>query len=369
MAQAPVAYSEAIGRRTRTGTWEEQKVSTYRVIAAAIDEGRWDDAASLAHFLVDEANVCFTLYRQWIADLSAFLAEQGVAREEVDRANERIVAKLALADGTPWHARRHWEVFRTGVEDLVALIHRRQQQAALVRADEVRATWRQLHDRDVDHTYGLMHEVVTRLGEDAIVPMWDRVLLPLFVWRYEKFDIDKHPWDEALHTLMLVFFEAARGHLFGPGRYGDVELIETDDRFIVRFDPCGSGGRIVGGDAIEGTPPRTEPPYGWSVSEQPRSWNHFQRGVCHYCTHCIRLMEEWPIDRFGYPVRVVDPPVYDPERPERSGKCQYQMFKDPTAVPAEYYARVGRTRPQTFGSRALGAPELPPLTAGLPGAG
>jgi hypothetical protein len=45
------------------------------------------------------------------------------------------------------------------------------------------------------------------------------------------------------------------------------------------------------------------------------------------------------------------------------------MFKDPTQVPAEYYERVGRVKPEAFGSRAQGARELPVLNAGLPGAG
>ena len=100
---------------------------------------------------------------------------------------------------------------------------------------------------------------------------------------------------------MLVACEAMRGHLVGPERTGDMELIETDDRYILRFDPCGSGGRTIRGDRIEGTPPRTEPPYNWSVSEEPHTWNHGKKGVCHYCTHCVYLMEEIPMDRFGYP--------------------------------------------------------------------
>jgi hypothetical protein len=82
-------------------------------------------------------------------------------------------------------------------------------------------------------------------------------------------------------------------------------------------------------------------------------------------------MEEMPIDRFGYPVRVIDPPIYpDTSRdPDVRQKCQWQMFKDPTQVPEEYYARVGRTKPAAFGSRAHGARELPMVNAGLPGAG
>ena len=97
------------------------------------------------------------------------------------------------------------------------------------------------------------------------------MLLPLFAWRYEKFDIDKHPWDEALETLMYVACEAMRGHLVGPERTGDMELIETEDRYIVRFDPCGSGQRTVRGDWIEGTPPRMEAPYNWKVSRGART--------------------------------------------------------------------------------------------------
>ncbi len=82
-----------------------------------------------------------------------------------------------------------------------------------------------------------------RLGDDAIPRMYERVLLPLFAWRYEKFDIDKHPWDEGLETLMYVAFEAMRGHLVGPERTGDMYFEELEDRYVLRFDACGSGGR------------------------------------------------------------------------------------------------------------------------------
>ena len=99
-----------------------------------------------------------------------------------------------------------------------------------------------------------MSEIVVRLGEEAIGRMWEKVLLPLFAWRYEKFDIDKFPWDEGLEVLMTVACEAMRGHLVGPERTGDFELIEIDDRYMLRFDPCGSGGRTLRGDPIEGTP-------------------------------------------------------------------------------------------------------------------
>jgi hypothetical protein len=371
VSETKVAFSEALGRRIRLGSWEDQKISTYRKIQEALAAHRWDQAARLANYFVDEANVCFTLYRQWISDLQAYLADNGVSADELERLNAELVAKLALPDGSPWHPRRHWDLFLTQVEELVALAHRELAAEASAKLDGAKETWRQTHDRDVDHVYGLMHEVKARLGEPAVRDMYDRVLLPLFAWRYEKFDVDKHPWDEGLEVLMLVACEAMRGHLVGPGRTGDFELEETADRFILRFDPCGSGQRTIRGDWIEGTPPRMEPPYNWSVTEEPHTWNHGQPGVCLYCCHCIILMEEMPMDRFGYPVRVIDPPVYpDTNRdPERRQKCQWHMFKDPTAVPEEYYERVGRKRPAAFGSRAQGAEPLPDVSSGLPGAG
>jgi hypothetical protein len=365
-----IAFVEALGRRVRLGSWQDQRVSTYRKIGEALAEGRWDDAAALTHYFVDEANVCFQLYRQWIADLNGFLVDRGTPPEELDQVNAGIVATLALPDGRPWNPRREWDRFISLIERTVGLCHRERPEEAHASLDEAKEAWRQVHDRDVDHTYGLMSEVKRRLGESAIAAMYERVLLPLFAWRYDKFDIDRHPWDEGLEVLMLVACEAMRGHLVGPERTGDFELVEEEDRFVLRFDPCGSGQRTVRGDWIEGTPPRMEPPYGWAVSEEEHSWNHYTRGVCLYCAHCIVLMEEMPMDRFGYPVRVIDPPVYpDTDRdPARRQKCQWQMFKDPTAVPEKYYHRVGRTKPQAFGSRAHDAPALPDVT-GMPGAG
>ena len=77
MVETKIAFTELLGRRVRMGPWEDQKVSTYRKIIEALDAGRWDEAATLGSYFVDEANVCFTLYRQWIGDLNAFLRERG----------------------------------------------------------------------------------------------------------------------------------------------------------------------------------------------------------------------------------------------------------------------------------------------------
>jgi hypothetical protein len=371
VGETTIAFTELLGRRVRMGPWEDQKISTYRKIIEALEGARWDEAAALGSYFVDEANVCFTIYRQWIGDLNGYLADKNVDAAVIAARNDQAIAVAKLPDGSPWHPRKHWDRFLSEVQAFTAATYREQPAEARRWLDTMKETWRQCHDRDVDHTYALMSLVKEQLGEDAVRDMYDRVLLPLFVWRYEKFDIDKHPWDQALETLMLVACEAMRGHLVGPERTGDMELIELEDRYVLRFDPCGSGGRTLRGDNQEGTPPRMQPPYNWTVTEEPHTWNHNTPGVCLYCAHCIILMEEMPMDRFGYPVRVIDPPVYDPERTAVgvAQKCQWQMFKDPTQTPEEYYTRVGRTKPTSFGSRAHGARELPMVNVGLPGAG
>src|SRR5260221_542961 len=109
-----VEYVPAVGRRARLGNWQDQKISTYRKIREAIEQGRWDDAAELGNYFVDEAKVCFAIYRQWIPDLKGFLTENGVLPAEIERANAEIVSKLDLPDGRPGGGRASGRCAGTG---------------------------------------------------------------------------------------------------------------------------------------------------------------------------------------------------------------------------------------------------------------
>ena len=364
-------FSDILQRRVRLGSWEDQKVSTYARIIECLDNGDWHNASALADYFVDEAAVCWKLYRQWLADLEGFLRDEGTPESELTAIAQRLDELTVLPDGTPFDSFALWEEFQALIKQVVDAATAHDAETAKRVMAEAKEVWRRTHDRDVDKTYCYMSEVAERYGDDAIPKMYERVLLPLFAWRYAKFDIDQYPWDEGLETLLYVACEAMRGHLVGPERTGDFELEEFADRFELQFDPCGSGGRTLRGDPIEGTPPRMEAPYNWRVSEEERDWNHYQKGVCLYCAHCVILMEHMPIDRFGYPVRVVEPPVYGAV--DESGapqKCKWTMYKDPTKTPEEVYTRTGRVKPTEFGSRARGVVDLPdPTTFRMPGSG
>ncbi len=90
MTETRIAFTELLGRRVRMGSWEDQKISTYQKIRDALDAGAWDEAGQLESYFIDEANVCFTLYRQWIGDLTGFLRDGGVDEATIEARNEQL---------------------------------------------------------------------------------------------------------------------------------------------------------------------------------------------------------------------------------------------------------------------------------------
>jgi hypothetical protein len=343
-----ISYSEVLGRRVRSGDWEDQAVATYDKILAALDEGRFADAAELADFFVDEAAVIHSIYRDWIPQLIEFLEGRGVGEDELAEVNEGILALLRLPDGRPFHARRLWGELQAAVREFALLCGRGEGAAARAQIAAARDQWQLLHDHDVDHMYGLLDAIVGRWGERAMVDVWEHIVGGLFNARYAKFDITQYSWDESLPTNVYLALEAMRGHLVGPGRRGNVEFEEDEDRYTFRFDPCGSGGHIVRGDReVFDTPPRAEPPYGWRVLEEEHDFAWNKKGVCLYCTNCCVLMQKKPIEEFGYPVRVVEPPTYPDTK---DVKCTWHVYKDPANVPERYYADVGARKPERLGA-------------------
>lgn len=346
---ASLTFSDVLGRRTRSGDWAEQSVSTYQKILDAIDDDDFDGAALLVDFFKDEAEVIYDLFRNLIPDANQFLSDRGLSMEELKSLNTRILGLLDLPDGRPFHPRRLWEEFRTLGVDLIRRCGERDREKLVSGLEEYKETWRLIQDRDVDHMYGLLNETVSRFGETVLTDIWDYVIGPLFKTRYAKFDIANFPWSDSLSVNVYLAFEAMRGHLVGPERVGNIEFEEDEERYTFRFDPCGSGGRILRGDAVEGSPPRTEPPYGWGVTTERHDFAWNKQGVCYYCTHCCVVMQQKPIDTFGYPVRVVEPPTY-PE--EANIKCTWHVYKDPLNVPERYYQEVGRDKTQALAEHA-----------------
>ncbi len=104
--------------------------------------------------------------------------------------------------------------------------------------------WRRLHDRYADLMAGVLAFVAHRFGEARLEDCYRAVLEPYIQERYMVFDTRVTPYPETLRAESLPRdggdAGASRAARTGDGTLG---IEEYDDRWVVSFDPCGSGGR------------------------------------------------------------------------------------------------------------------------------
>ncbi len=351
---AALVHHDAIGARVRAGSYADHAASTYSLAARALHDGRGAEAAELARYTVQEALEAYELFSEWSQTIPAFMAERGVAPDVIAAETARLAGLLTLPDGTPFDGDAGWASYRTQIEDFARRAEAGAGAEALAMLDGARTTWRDTHDRLCDAVYGWIDAASRHLGEAIVGPLWDMLMQPMYDY-YVRYDLDNHPWPRSFDLLMHYALEGMRGHLTGPGRMGDLEVIEEEDRWAIRFDPCGSGGRTLRDDPDTGTGPRTEAPYGFGVTQEPHDWSWNKTGICLYCVHCCQLNERMPIARFGYPTRVVEPPVWPAAR--SGAKCTWYVYKHPSLVPDEVYRRVGAVKPARLGGKAQRAEE------------
>jgi len=112
---------------------------------------------------------------------------------------------------------------------------------------------------------------------------------------------------------------------FQRSHFSDCTIVEEPDRYVMRCDPCGSGGRLRRSKNA-GT---TKKPYPWS-------WG--KSGIPYYCTHCCLAWEIIPTELWGYPIRI-NLVTDKPEDP-----CIQYYYKKPELIPEEYFTRIGMTK-------------------------
>lgn len=354
-----LTWSDAIGKRVRAGTWAEQATPTLEAARSALREagdefgllaGRREVAAQLVDSFMEEAKVVYLIYKVWTAGFLDWLADQGVPDTELAAELDRLRALLAYPDGTPLDAEVRWA-------DLGALAGRlangiRAYDLSVAASEALLAElgegWRRLHDRYADLMAGVLAFVARRFGESRLEDCYRAVLEPYIQERYMVFDTRVTPYPQTLERNLYLVLEAMRAHMCGPRRDGQVGLQEFDDRWVVSFDPCGSGGRSMRGDAIEGTGSRVLAPYEFGVTQEPHDWSWNQTGICYYCAHCCLALEKLPMERWGHPVRVVDPPRWGgtPDAPETRRQCTWTVYKSLDAIPPSVYERVGHRKPR-----------------------
>lgn len=338
---AALEYSHTLGRMIRSGNWNDQVVSTYQKICESICAGEFDDATGLIDYFIVEAKVCYDVFTQWADGLRGFGCAQGI--EDVLWQNEitRLCEVLHLPHGEIFQHKKEWVALIALADALKSAIWTDTQASCLFQMDRLREHWRRLHDRYTDLVNGLLTYIVIQLGEEAIDPAYRSILVPFFNERYARFDTRINSWGDILSTNLYLSIESMRGHLSGPRRWGEVELVEEPERWVLRSDPCGSCGRAVRGCSIEKTPSRAHPPYNFGATLKAYPWSWSQKGVDYYEIHVCYLFEILPIENWGYPVRVVEGPNYIDGRSE---KCRWYIYKDFRTVPSRFFERLGKSK-------------------------
>jgi len=165
-----------------------------------------------------------------------------------------------------------------------------------------------------DASISIIDDAVTyfaRFGEEEIPKLFRQSFYPLVKdWMSVTPGIE-----ETLHRCA----EFQRSH------FSDFTIVEEPDRYVVRCDPCGSGGRLRRTKSI-GT---TKKAYPWSWSKS---------GIPYYCTHCCVAWEIIPTELWGYPIRI----NLVTDRPE--DPCVHLFYKKPELIPEEYFTQIGMTK-------------------------
>ncbi|MCC7412486.1 MAG: hypothetical protein IT495_12775 [Gammaproteobacteria bacterium] len=185
-----------------------------------------------------------------------------------------------------------------------------------------------IHDLYLHWTTALMSYVHEHFGEDAaaraVRDTVDRYNVPLTSLRRSL--IEKRgfrAWFQWFADNIL------RQHCMTPG----LKIEEDDEKFVIHFRPCGSGGRLIEMGAFDG-------PFGYARIRKPGPHTWGEPDVPIYCTHCAYLeMLPQRLEGPGAQLYIVASRMKKPGEP-----CVLHVYKDPDRIPDACYERIGMRR-------------------------
>ena len=197
-------------------------------------------------------------------------------------------------------------------------------------------TWTLVHEAmqvgNIDKALEFMEYGLTesQVMHDALVSFVDNVLTHLAGFGEEEvekimrkgFYNNISDWlktTPGVEETVKRYAEIQRGH------FSEFIVTEEPDRYVIRYDPCGSGGRLRRTKDVA----TTKKAYPWS-------WGRIS--VPYYCCHCCLVNEIIPTEIRGYPIRITNPG----EKPE--DPCIHYYYKKPELIPEEYFTRIGMTK-------------------------
>lgn len=308
-------HNRHLGRLLRMDDIETIGRSTYSLIEAAVREGRAGEALQLIPYYLQELQIMHQILMVWAQDIMRYM----IAR---DTGTENAVAdRLSTVICKTW---RDFELGGAPMQRLEAAVKAGDRESAYVALERMWLEFKVPHDVLV----AWINEMFAYLSQESEQQVLDSILeTHQSIWgnRYEKWDL-MTPWEKVALTV-----EGMRGHLSGLSRKGDVLVREEEDRFVIAFDPCGTGGVLRRGDPESGRAPyRTE-----GMNREPHDWTWGKTGVHWYCSHCAIAMEWLPGRTRGYVFRPLDHTL------DHQAPCVWYVYKDEKQSRAYHYPRTG----------------------------
>ena len=178
-----------------------------------------------------------------------------------------------------------------------------------------------IHDHYVYWVTSLLTHIHNRYGEDAVVQaLKESYFLPLLGLERIRKELGVKAYMESWVDGIL------RHHSMIPG----LKIEEEDDKFIVTFGHCGSGGFLIDQGAYDGT-------FGFAriKNARPETWG--EKDVPVYCAHCT-WVEIWSNMLGGDKAQN----ILVAKRKKLPGEpCILHFYKDPSKVPEEFKNRIG----------------------------
>src|SRR3984893_2653819 len=126
------------------------------------------------------------------------------------------------------------------------LIDKGKSEEAKAMVDYFRTEMLVVHDIYAQYVQDILAFIAKTFGEDQVEAAFRAALGTWFGERYEAYN------KMTLEERVQLTAEGMRCHLDGPERKGDFTLIEEKERYVYKWDPCGSGGALRRSAAAQG---------------------------------------------------------------------------------------------------------------------
>ncbi len=312
-----IVFNEKFGRKIRMDEPKNMGVPTQDLIEQALKEGRTSDALELLDYL---SNVEFKILQEsilgvWLSDLIHHVLEK--------RGCEDLLPIFRIPVKTTWES-----MFNTGLrlqkQAHSAIVEGKNTESILL-LESIRHIFVLINDLVVRWVQDIFTYLADQYGEEEVVNAMRISYDRIWIHRYEK-------WEELTPEEQLALSsEGMRAHYGGPARRGEFTVTEESDRYVMNFNPCGTGGIMRRGDPETGG----EPWETTGVTKRPYDWSWQKSGVHYYCTHCTLYLEYFPAMTFGYPIRPLGHTL-DPHAP-----CKWFIYKGKDKIRDEHYKVIG----------------------------